>query len=510
MTDRSPIKSLVINTTPFETRIAMLEKEGVAEFFIERTDERSIVGNIYKGVVTRVLPGMNSAFVNIGLGRSAFLFGGDCIDPEFDRNRELQDADEGSEEDGRYRMNRKPIEEVLHDGQQLIVQISKEPLGNKGPRVTMYLTVPGRYLVLMPGYPHIGISRRIGNETEREQLRKVVSDLVPDKSGAIVRTAARGIDKETLQRELLFLKSVWQQVESSIGLSKAPSLLYCDLDIIKKTTRDLYDDQVGRIVVDDREAYEDLKEFLISTMPKASKVLELYSESKPIFDCFGIEIDIARALGTRVELPSGGYLVIDQTEALTTFDVNTGKFVGKVNAQQTILKTNLEAVHKVVEQLRVRNIGGIIIVDFIDMDYPEDRESVFSTLQEELRSDRARTNVLRISELGLVQMTRKRTSESLERQLLDSCPFCEGRGSVRSTKTEAHDLLREIVRSAVQTGMRKARVRVRPDIQTRILNELLEDLNKIKHEHGIDIVFQETDLSLDLLREPPFEVIVED
>lgn len=510
MNDRSLERQLVINSNTSETRIALVEKGEVSEIFIERIGDHSLVGNIYKGVVTRVLPGMNSAFIDIGLNRSAFLFGGDVIDPDNEGLAAPSEEDlEAVEEDQRARLNKKPIDKILHDGQQIIVQISKEPLGTKGPRVTMFLTIPGRYLVLMPRFSHIGISRRIEDEAERERLRDIVVDLAPEDTGVIIRTAARGIDEDTLKRDLIFLKRTWQKVESNITLSKAPSLLYCDLDIIKKTTRDLFDDSISKIIIDDKEAYRELNEFLSDTIPQATSRLELYEDQIPIFDSYGIEMDIARALGTRVELPSGGYLVIDQTEALTSFDVNTGKFVGKVNARQTILKTNLEAARKVVEQLRIRNIGGIIIVDFIDMERPEDREAVFHAFQEELKHDRARTNVLRISELGLVQMTRKRTSESLERQLLTPCHLCEGRGQIRSVVTEAHDLLREIIRTSIQTGHKNIQVRVRPDIQEWLQTRLIDRLNTIKREYGIDINFHPTRLSIDMLREPAFEVFTE-
>jgi ribonuclease G len=504
-------KKIVINTNAFQTRVALIEKGELAEIFIEQTDQKNLIGNIYKGIVTRVLPGMNSAFIDIGLVRSAFLFGGDVLDPEEEPKLDINlEFFETQDEYTRIKANKKPIEKILREGQEIIVQISKEPLGSKGPRVTMHLALPGRYLVYMPKIFHIGVSRRIEEEDERERLKKIVLELSTHSNGIIVRTAAKDIHEDFLKQDLLFLKQMWQKIETHIFRSKAPSLLYTDLDIIKKTVRDLYDDSVGAIIIDDKESYSELYDFVRDVMPSALSNLEFYNNNQPIFDAHDIEMDIARAIGSRVELPSGGYLVIDQTEALTSFDINTGRFVGKTNARQTILKTNLEASKKVVEQLRMRNIGGIIIIDFIDMDYLEDREQVFSSFLEELKKDRAKNNVLKISELGLVQMTRKRTCDSLERQLMTSCPMCDGRGQVKSVVTESHDLLREIIRTSVQTGKKLIRVRVRTDVKDWVMHRLKEPLVAIKKDHNIDIIFDESRFAFSMLREPVFEVLVEE
>jgi ribonuclease G len=510
MTDRQ----LIINANSSETRIALLEKDRIAEIFIERKRERGIVGNIYLGTVMRVLPGMQAAFVDIGTERTAFLYGGDVLDPDMLTEQRLEGVPQGLEDlnpdELRERTNRqrKPIEKLLREGQQVLVQVAKEPLGSKGARVTMFLSLPGRFLVIMPDFTHIGISRRIEDLELRQRLTDLVKAFKPDDIGVIVRTAAANIDTSHLEKDLKFLLKTWRQVDSKKRRQEAPALLYQDLDIALKTTRDLYADDIERIVVDDVTTHEELKKFLAATIPGAAKRLELYSDEKPIFDVYGIELDISRALSSKIDLPSGGYLVIDQTEALTAFDINTGKYVGKGNAHETILKTNLEAVKKIVAQLRIRNIGGIIVIDFIDMERPEDRETVYNALQEELKHDKARTNVLRISELGLVQMTRKRTAESLERRLMTPCGHCQGRGRIRSVATEAFDLIREIRRCAVMTGQKSLTVKLRDDLLEYLHSEEAELLHNVTAQLNLKIEFKPTSLKTEMLHEAAFEVIL--
>lgn len=503
-------KQLIINANASETRIALLEKDRVAELFIERRRERGIVGNIYLGTVMRVLPGMQAAFVNIGAERTAFLYGGDVLDPDALRETKL---DQGLEEmtpeeikERNYR-ERKPIEKLIREGQQIVVQVAKEPLGTKGARVTMFLSLPGRYLVMMPDFTHIGVSRRIDDALERQRLTDIVKQIKPDNVGVIVRTAASSVDAGHLQKDLKYLLKVWRNVDAKRKRSSPPALIYQDLPLVLKTTRDVYAEDIEKIVIDDPDAHEELRRFLTATIPGATKKLFLYEERTPIFDVYGVEMDIGRALSSRIELPSGGYLIIDQTEALTSFDINTGRYVGQASAQETILKTNLEAVKKIVSQLRIRNIGGIIVIDFIDMEKLEDRERVYNTLQDELKNDKARTNVLRISELGLVQMTRKRTSESLERQLMEPCPHCDGRGRVRSTPTEAYDLLREIRRHALQTGQKQITVKVREDIQSWIEHDESQLFQSLLQELGLKIEFKPTELTIHALGEAPYEVL---
>ncbi len=420
-------KQLVINASFSHTRIALLENNRAAEIFYEFASEGAAVGSIYLGVVTRVLPGMNAAFVDIGCEKAAFLFGGDVSDGALPL-RLLEDDDENL---ARMVSPRRPINQLLHEGQQILVQVAKASLGSKGPRITMHITLPGRYLVYMPYIAHVGVSRRIENEEERRRLREVVSGFMPGEGGLIVRTAAYGVSREFLARDFAYLEAYARELKRSLSSCKAPSLVYRDLNLMQKTLRDLYSDEISAVVVDDHHAFLRLERFCREVIPEAGERLHLYEATQPIFDAYHIEPEIHRALNKRINLPSGGYLVIEQTEALTTFDVNTGRFVGKVNAQQTIFTTNREAIAKIVEQLRLRNIGGIIVIDFIDMEDHDSRELLYLALQEELKKDRARTQVLRFSEFGLVQITRKRTSESLERILMTPCSHCQGKGLIK-------------------------------------------------------------------------------
>jgi ribonuclease G len=500
-------KKLVINANASEVRIALLQDGELSELIIERQRDKSILGNIYLGRVTRVLPGMNAAFVNIGLDRTAFLYGGDVFDSEELQEHRAAKESVDPEHVKESSANKKPIEKMLRDGQDVVIQVAKEPLGTKGARVTMYLSLPGRYLVLMPDFNHIGLSRRLDDQEEKDRLTNIVQQIKPDTHGVIIRTAANGENSGNLQRDLKYLLKVWRSVDAKRKRSSAPSLLYQDIDVISRSTRDLYSDDVSEIVIDNQGAFENLTRFLNATAATAAAKIRLYEEKTPIFDVYGIEVDIGRALSNRVDLPSGGYLVIDQTEALTSFDVNTGRFVGQLSAQETILTTNLESIRSIVSQLRIRNIGGIIVIDFIDMEQIEDRERVYDALQLELKKDKARTNVLKISELGLVQMTRKRTSESLEQLVMDSCPYCAGRGKIRTTQSEAFDLIREIKRSAVQTGKRKITVNVRADIYQWLQAMETAQLTLLQKVYKVKVDFKISNLTLSGLRESPFEVI---
>ncbi len=502
-------RQLIINAGIAETRVALMEDDALAEIHIERTRERGIVGNIYLGKVKRVLPGMQAAFVEVGLERSTFLYGGDVLDPDFVTRlaaaKDLSDVD--SLQESQARVSRLPIEKCLKEGEDVLVQVAKEPLGTKGARVTMFVSLPGRYLVLVPNFTHIGVSRRIEAEDERERLKDILQKIKPKNIGVIVRTAAGGVEETMLQRELKYLCKLWQEISSRQKRSSSPARLYEEPELFLKVTRDLYADDISDVVVDNEEVHEKLRNFLAANIPAAGKKLHLHTGPNPLFDEYGIEVDIARALGRKVWLPSGGYLVIDQTEALTSFDVNTGKFVGKVSAQETILQTNREAVAEIVSQLRLRNIGGIIVLDFIDMDRVDDREEISNSLLEALKHDKARTNVLAISELGLVQMTRKRTSESLEQLLMEACPFCDGRGRVYSVATEAYNLIRDIERFYVRTGQKNIKVKIRKDIRDWLRENETELVDHIAQKHGIELEFADANLRLGDLHEPPYEVL---
>ncbi|MCK5513632.1 MAG: Rne/Rng family ribonuclease [Deltaproteobacteria bacterium] len=485
---------LVINVTSQETRIALIENGILAELFIERRSEKGIGGNIYKGRVVRVLPGMQAAFVDIDLDRSAFLY----VDDVYEDYDYLELMMGGSRENGdvsleidrkdtlapsRYSLQ---IEDMLHEGQEVLVQVSKEPIGSKGARVTAHISLPGRYLVFMPTVDHIGVSRRIEDEGERKRLKEIVSRIKPPEVGFIVRTASEGRTEEDLLMDLNFLLKLWERVQHKKVNAPVPSIIHSDLDICLRAIRDLYTKDVGKVVVDSAKEYNELIEFIETFIPQLKYSIEFYEAEEPIFDAYGIEVEISRALGRKVWLKSGGYIVIEETEALTAVDVNTGKYVGKGNPEDTILKTNLEAVKEIAYQLRLRNIGGIIIIDFIDMEREGGRERVFQTLYEALKKDRAKTNILRISELGLVEMTRKRTRENLSRILCESCSYCEGKGVIKSKTTLCFEIFREIRREAMNVPSNMIIVSLHPEVadflydEERYAIEELEDKLKKK------------------------------
>jgi ribonuclease G len=458
-------KQILINIAPWETRVALLEETTLVELHIERRGEGGIAGNIYKGKVLRVLPGMQAAFVDIGLDKAAFLHASDLAEPELPPEvaREGDAAEIVAPAPPRARDER-PIEERVHKGEDILVQVAKEPMGSKGARVTANLSLPGRYLVYMPGTQHIGISRRIEDPAERDRLREIVEAERPSEGGLIVRTACEGVTKREIHDDVRFLTRLWARLEKQAAQSAAPALVHADLDVVLRTVRDLFTSDIDRLAIDSAEDHARVLEFVSALMPRLAPRVHLYEGVTPIFDQHGIETKIARALERRVWLKSGGYLVFDQTESLTTVDVNTGRYVGKRDQEETILQTNLEAARQVIQQLRLRNIGGIIVIDFIDMEKAANRKRVFDALQEAMRKDKARANVLRISELGLVQMTRKRTRESLEQLLTSACPHCSG-GRVRSVETVAYDALRRVQReAAASTNSTRIALRVHPEV----------------------------------------------
>jgi len=443
-------KQILVNVARWETRVAVLEDSALVEVHIERRGGVGIAGNIYKGKVLRVLPGMQAAFVDVGLPKAAFLHasdvGGPALPPEVAREGDAPDLVDAPA--GPPAPDTRPIEERLHKGNEILVQVAKEPIGTKGARVTAHLSLPGRYLVYMPGTQHVGISRRIEDAAERDRLREAVEAERPAEGGLIVRTACEGATKREIHDDVRFLTRLWTRIQKQGESTAAPALIHSDLDLVLRTVRDLFTSDVDRFVIDAAEDHARVVEFVGALMPRLVPRVHLYEGLTPIFDQHGIETKIARALERRVWLKSGGYLIFDQTESLTTVDVNTGRYVGKKDQEETILRTNLEAAKQVVHQLRLRNIGGIIVIDFIDMEKLANRKKVFDALQEAVRKDKARTKVLRISELGLVQMTRKRTRESLEQLLTSPCPHCGGDGRVRSIETLAYDALRRVQRDA--------------------------------------------------------------
>jgi ribonuclease G len=444
-------KQILIDAAPWETRVAVLEDTALCELHVERGRDRSVAGNVYKGSVVRVLPGMQAAFVDVGLEKAAFLHVSDLTGPDLVRGVIEEPDEEGGEVEvtpPRRRVQFAPIEERLTKGQELLVQVSKEPIGSKGARVTANVSLPGRYLVHMPGTDHVGISRRIEDPEERDRLRDAVESEREGSDGFIVRTACEGATKREIRDDVRFLTRLWSHVQQTAASVAAPALVHRDLDLVLRVLRDLFTADVERLVVDDPGEYTRIREFAEALMPRLAPRVHLHDGTTPLFEQYGVETKIARALERRVWLKSGGYLVFDQTESLTTVDVNTGRYVGKKDQEETVLRTNLEAAKQVVHHLRLRNIGGIIVIDFIDMEKLANRRKVYEALQEAVKTDKARSTILQISELGLVQMTRKRTRESLGQLLLEPCPHCDGLGRLRSTETIAYDALRRLARAA--------------------------------------------------------------
>jgi len=444
---------LVINADGPETRVALVEDGLLGELYIERKRERGIAGNIYKGRVERVLPGMQAAFVNIGAEKSAYLHVSDVRGTPDDLKRLFSgDAGKSADDEDDEEADRKRahggarIEDLLKEGQEIVVQVTKEPISTKGARTTRYVSLPGRHLVFMPTVDHIGISRRIASDKERRRLRDIVESMRPPGSGFIVRTVAENVSEKELKSDMEFLIKLWNEIVKRSESGRCPALIYNDLDLLLRTVRDMFTPDVEKLIIDSRPEYDRVKKFINALMPDFTGHIELYDGADPIFDGYGIEIEIDRALERKVWLKSGGYLIVDEMEALTAVDVNTGRFVGKSSLEDTITKTNLEACREVAEQLRIRSIGGMIVVDFIDMDRPNNREKVTRAFNDHLRRDRSKATVTRISELGLIEMTRKRTRESLLHSLTEPCTYCEGKGYTKSRQTVAYELLREIRR----------------------------------------------------------------
>ena len=464
--------ALVVHCTPHEVRVALLESGQVSEVYVERRKDKSLVGNNYKGRVIRVLPGMQAAFVDIGLERAAFLYVADVADPAGASHATLDGpASTATMSDARAELGQRPIQSLLHEGQEIVVQVAKEPIGTKGARVTSHVSIAGRHLVFMPTVEHVGVSRRIMDDDERRRLRGILEELVPDGGGFVARTAAEGRTPEELKADLEFLRQVWSDLQGKMTSGPAPVTLYEDLDLVLRSARDMVTPELELIHIDDPEEHERLTSFMRRFMPRFTDRVKAYTRPEPIFESFGVEMEINRALGRKVWLKSGGYLIVDQTEALTAIDVNTGRYVGKRNLEDTILKTNLEAVSEIVYQLRLRNIGGIIIIDFIDMEREQNRDRVYTALAEALKADRAKTNILKISELGLVEMTRKRVRESLLRAHSEPCFYCDGAGFLKSRTTVAYEIYRALVREAPFMDDGDVRVSVHP----RVAGVLIDD-----------------------------------
>ena len=453
-------EEILINVSSREVRAALLENGVLQEVLIERANRRGLISNIYKGRISRVLPGMQAAFVEIGLERTAFLHASDIA-----RNPHDEPPDRETD------IN---IRELIRDGEEVLVQVLKDPLGTKGARLTTFITIPSRYLVMMPHGGGVGVSARIEDDAERERLRQLMERLAGGDAasgGYIVRTAAEGAAGEALRADMLFLQKLWEAIEESIDRARPGALVYEDLPLAVRLLRDLLSSEMERVRVDCASMFEHMKDFAERFIPHLSAAIEHYTGERPIFDLYGIEDEIERALGRKVPLKSGGYLIIDQTEAMTTVDVNTGAYVGHRNLEETSFRTNLEAAVAIAWQLRLRNLGGIIIIDFIDMLEEEHRRQVLQALTDRLAGDHAKTQIMNVSPLGLVEMTRKRNRESLEHVLCQPCPSCEGRGFVKSPETVCYEIFREILRQHAQFDFQQLLVLARPEVIERLLDE---------------------------------------
>ncbi len=469
-------KEILVNITPQETRVAILENGMVHEIYIERRRSKGLVGNVYKGRVARVLPGMEAAFVEIGLDRAAFIHVSDVAQArQYGNGGGLPH-----------------ISQVLREGQDLLVQVIKDPLGTKGARLTTNITIPSRYLVFMPNSDNVGVSSRIESDEERERLRNMLlsQDERAADAGYIIRTAAEIAITESISSDVTYLNRVWEAVNRKAKDAASGAVVHKDLPLYLRVLRDMVDEDLEKIRVDSRETYSIMKEFAQTYVPEVADVVEHYPGERPIFDLHGVEDEIQKGLERKVHLKSGGHLVLDQTEAMTTIDVNTGAFVGSRNLEETIFKTNLEAAQAIARQLRLRNLGGIIILDFIDMVEDEHKRQVMRALEKALEKDHARTQVCEVSTLGLVEMTRKRTRESLEHVLCTVCPTCEGRGTVKSAETVCYEIFREILREARQFDAKELLVLASQDVVDLLVDEESGSLAELEDFIAIPIKFQ--------------------
>ncbi len=460
-------EEILINITPPETRVALIENGVVQEILIERVRSRGLVGNIYKGKVCRILPGMQAAFINAGLERAAFLHASDILSKQEPRPE--------------------TIEALLYDSQEIIVQVVKDPLGSKGARLTTNISIPSRYMVFMPSLENVGVSQKIEDESERQRLRDILGGYIQEQNiqgSFIARTAAEGISEKALQTDMKFLARLWESIQTRLQTSSAPEKLHEDLPLAIRAFRDLIGPEVERVRIDSRSTFDRAKDFAGKFIPEITGKIEYYPGERPIFDLYSVEDEIQKALHRKVDLKSGGHLVIDQTEAMTTIDVNTGAFVGHRTLEETIFKTNLEAAQSICRQLRLRNLGGIIIIDFIDMLDDEHKRQVIRALEKCLAHDHAKTQISEVSSLGLVQMTRKRTRESLEHVLCDACSYCGGRGTLKTAETACYEIFREILRECRQFEVEQLLVLAGQEVVDRLLDEESHNLAELEEFIG--------------------------
>jgi len=517
-------KEMIISSSAHETRVAILEEDQVAEIFIERERSRGVVGNLYKGRVSKVLPGMQSAFVDLGLERDGFLYVSDVVATfeEFDRldtddddapvagsnghadgaSRPAQSGARGNgggrrDRDREREKGQEPkIEELLKEGQEIIVQVAKEPLGTKGARLTSHATMPGRFLVFMPTVDHVGVSRKIDSRDERSRLRGIVREFREQHGftgGVIIRTAAAGRPKEDIVSDLSYFHRVWTEIRQKSDGSRAPAVVYREASLVAKLLRDLLTEEFSAIRIDNEHEYRRVIELVERIMPALAPKVKLYQKEYPILEEYGVQSEIDKALRSKVWLKSGGSIVINQTEALVAIDVNTGRYVGKKTAgrlEDTILKTNLEAVKEIVRQIRLRDLGGIIVLDFIDMEEKKNRQKVLQTVEQELRKDRAPSKALQVSDFGLVIITRKRVKQSLERVLTEPCPYCAGSAVIKSSSTICYEILIEVKKVSADLDGQSLVLRVNPDIARAFRDEERVAFKDLKQSLGRDIAIR--------------------
>ena len=486
---------ILINIRPNETRVAYIESGSLMDLKIEKPSSPTLVGTIHRGIVTRVLPGMQAAFVDIGLDKAAFLYVGDIMTDDskgfFNDDDESENQNSDSEISRPQREIKTPIQDLIKDGQHIMVQVAKDPLGTKGARITTHISLPGRGIVYMPFIKHVGISRKIEEEKEKDRLKKIIQKINP-LGGVIVRTASEGASEESLRADIDYLDRLGKEIQKNYEKKKTAGIIHSELDVELRALRDLMSESVTTVWVDEAEAYKRVSKFVTQLMPKYKHNIILYEEKKPLFDLYDIDLEISRAVERKVWLKSGGYIVIDEAEALVVIDVNTGKYVGKKDLEDTILKTNLEAVKEVAHQLRVRNVGGIIIIDFIDMEKNVHREQVIQSLNEELKKDRSRTNVISMSELGLVEMTRKRIRPSIVKTLCEPCSYCDGKGYIKRKSTISNEIFRDIEREVglVENKKKSLMVHCHGDIVDWIYEEENETLEYIEKRFGHTVAFK--------------------
>ena len=495
-------RELIVSTTPQETRVALLEDSVVSEYFIEREAHRGVVGNIYRGRVTRVLPGMQSAFVDVGLERDAFLYVDDVFE---DWGENLLTPEEQQEAPGNHRSG--PIEERLKEGQEITVQVVKEPLGTKGARITSHVSLPGRYLVFMPTVQHVGVSRKIVDDEERRRLKLLLKEIRQERAGGgfIARTAGFSRQREDFERDARYLGRTWDEVRARAHRERSPSLLHRELSLVQRLLRDLLSDEIASIRLDGEREFQRTLDLVRELQPELAPRVRLSENSQNIMEEHGVSAELERALRSKVWLESGGYIVINQTEALVAIDVNTGRYTGKKTLEDTILKTNLEAVKEIVRQVRLRDLGGIVVVDFIDMEERKSRQKLMAALEQELRRDRSPSKVLSVHEFGLVILTRKRVKESLGRLLCQTCPYCAGNGMIKSVSTVCSEIYDEVRKLAADMKERTLLLRANPDVARALAGEEASLLKELTSRLGAEIVVEGDPL----LHQEQFDVIVQ-